>query len=79
MRMDQGYLDMMRCPSRGCGSTLRLFPLWLKWIMMRGVLNCAVCSIIYPIRNGIPRFLDEDQAGAVTRTTAGFDYEWQQA
>lgn len=82
MRTDQGFLEMMRCPSTGCGGALELvqsMPQTDDGHVMQGDLKCVVCSRCYPIRSGIPRFLDDDQAGAVTRTTAGFGYEWQQA
>jgi SAM-dependent methyltransferase len=61
-------LPLLRCPN--CGGTLRMLD------ESPAALACTNCDRAYPIRHGIPRFVDTPDDELARRTQASFGYEW---
>lgn len=47
--------------------------------IIEGQLKCSACSSVYPILNGVPRFVQDKFTTEVSQTIKGFGYEWKQA
>lgn len=63
--LDATMLEMLRCPAcrgRLSGAEQRL--------------SCPTCAAVYPIRDGIPRFVAQDLDETAERTRQSFGYEW---
>ena len=59
--------ELLRCPE--CGGELR---------SDARAFTCTGCAAIYPIVNGIPRFVSTPADKIARRTQASFGYEWSQ-
>lgn len=77
--MKRRLLDRLRCLD--CGSPLRpenpVFHTVRKEEIMDGALACTGCRRSYPVRAGVPSFLERLQPHA--RTGSSFDYLWSQS
>ncbi|MEX0890715.1 MAG: methyltransferase domain-containing protein [Gemmatimonadota bacterium] len=75
--MRERALDLLACP--GCGGRLELaVAAHEDEHVMTGTLTCAGCARAFPIREGVPRFVEEPgEVGVEERRTAeAFGYEW---
>jgi SAM-dependent methyltransferase len=62
-------LELLRCPA--CGHRLSLKEeVFDQGEVLEGKLQCEGCSAAYPIRNFIPRFVDDDNYAK------GFGFQW---
>src|SRR2546421_311668 len=67
--MHPRLLTWLRCPA--CGSDLDLRPNEaFGEHIVHGTLVCKSCARVYPIQNGVPRFVDTDGYAS------SFSYEW---
>jgi len=74
--MKMALLDYLRCPDCGGKFECKQFK-EPDGEVMEGELKCPNCSVVYPIRRGIPRFL---RAGISKKTLNGverFGWEWR--
>lgn len=68
--MRKRFLDLLRCP-KCAGSLVPRLPLNEEDNEVRvGELHCHSCSLIYPIIDGVPRFVSSDNY------TASFGMQW---
>ncbi len=67
--MQRKLIDILACIK--CAGTLTCNPdEEADGEIMEGVLTCVDCKEIYPIRNGIPRFVKDDNYAS------SFGYQW---
>jgi ubiquinone/menaquinone biosynthesis C-methylase UbiE/uncharacterized protein YbaR (Trm112 family) len=71
--MRRTSLKLLSCPD--CQGELSLQESLANGDITTGVLNCTVCRKIYPIQNGIPRFIKENELVGLNRTFAQM-YNW---
>jgi uncharacterized protein YbaR (Trm112 family) len=62
-------LDLLRCPSCGLGLSLK-DEVVDQGEIREGQIECDGCNATYPIRNFIPRFVDDDNYAR------GFGFQW---
>jgi SAM-dependent methyltransferase len=63
--MTAALLDVIACPR--CGGPLAGAPSGFR---------CGACALVYPVRDGVPRFVGEVDDPVARRTQASFGYEW---
>lgn len=74
--MKPSLSELLCCPS--CGGALALDAAELRGDeVMEGALRCG-CGRAYPVRAGVPRFVEQDPPEATARRTArAFGWEWR--
>jgi SAM-dependent methyltransferase len=74
--MRESLLEYLCCPS--CHGTLELAdPVRSGRTVVAGDLVCASCAARFPIREGVPDFVDAHDAATVQQTTEGFADNWK--
>jgi SAM-dependent methyltransferase len=69
-------LDHLACPE--CHGRLRLAAVCTEGgEVMEGSLVCAGCGAAWPLRGGVPRFVDPRRTPETARTAAAFGWEWR--
>ena len=66
-------LDLLVCPT--CHGKLSLHGTSGNGVIHTGNLSCPSCQVTFPIQQGIPRFLKEDQLVGFNKTFARL-YDW---
>jgi SAM-dependent methyltransferase len=70
--------ELLACPE--CGGSIQLSKVERceAQEILEGVLACSVCGARFPVRGGIPRFIDPAKLQPVlARTARRFGFEWQ--
>jgi len=74
--MRTGLLAYLHCPD--CRADLKLIDDTLSGkTVVAGELQCTRCDKRYPIRQGVPDFVNSDDTDDVQQTTSGFADNWQ--
>lgn len=75
--MKVSFLDLVVCLY--CKKPLHLATsaVWDGEEVMTGVLECASCKRVYPIREGIPRLLPDELTNELQETAQAFSDQWQ--
>lgn len=68
--MRVGLLEILACPDCGGGLSLESSEIDRSGDVLTGSLNCQACHSTYPIRAGIPRFVESHDADA------SFGHQW---
>ncbi len=71
--MKRNTLDILRCPS--CHSRLELHAGARDGLVMTGDLTCQTCQRIFPIKSGIPHFIQQKELIGLNRRFA-YLYDW---
>jgi SAM-dependent methyltransferase len=73
--MKETLLPLLACP--GCGGNLDLTVTQADADeISAGELRCAVCARCYPVRHGIPRFVELDNDAVQRETAENFGAQW---
>ncbi|MHC4493469.1 MAG: methyltransferase domain-containing protein, partial [Planctomycetota bacterium] len=74
--MKRSLLDYLACPS--CRGPLELTASREDGAeVIEGGLRCGDCSRDYPVRGGVPRFVEDGGTRESERTASAFGWEWQ--
>jgi SAM-dependent methyltransferase len=69
-------LEFLACPS--CHGRLDLRAAVSRGAeVMEGDLHCGRCQVAYPVRRGVPRFVEPARTEESARTASAFGWEWR--
>ncbi|NJD60651.1 MAG: hypothetical protein FIA98_14755, partial [Anaerolineae bacterium] len=71
--MKRTSLDLLICPT--CHGPLSLLPALTNQLIDVGSLSCVTCQVEFPIRHGIPQFIEETELEGLDKTFAHL-YDW---
>ena len=74
--MKPSLLEHLACPS--CHGDLSLAAAVSQGAeVMEGDLRCGSCGATYPVRRGVPRFVEAARTEEMARTASAFGWEWR--
>ncbi len=74
--MKPSLLEHLACPS--CHDPFQLTAAVSQGPeVMEGILRCRGCRTTYPVRRGVPRFVESAGMGESARTASAFGWEWR--
>jgi len=71
--MKRSSLDYLVCPT--CHSRLYLKDTSGKGAIESGIITCQACQRVYPIKRGIPHFIDQTELEGLNKPFARM-YDW---
>jgi len=74
--MKASLLPLLACPSCGCGVSLSVRK-QEDLEIVEGSLACVDCRATFPIRAGVPRFIERAHLGDQSATARNFGAQWQ--